>query len=174
MSLSSESRELVESRLVGAAFADRLAHSYAVAEKTRLLSSGIGERSSEWYWCLGLLHDIGYSEPLSGHHGLDGARIVSAAGPDLAQFAAHIAWHSTAKWEYEILGLSSGDPMPGLVDHSLLWMADFTTGPQGQPITLEGRIAEIRSRHSPSSSAVLAIEESMPSLVRAEEIVRPM
>lgn len=179
MSLSCQARELVESKLVGDEFSDRLDHSYGVAHRASDLAAAVGgprgsdESGREWYWCLGLLHDVGYAEPLSGHHAFDGAHLVSWSSPDLSQFAPHIAWHSTAKWEYQIMGLHLADPIPkpSFFDHSLLWLADFTTGPQGQSMTVEERVDEIRQRHRPSSSAVLAIEESRESLARAEAFI---
>lgn len=178
MNLRSLASKVLEHHLSGEELADRLVHSYAVAETSAELASrvwaptGLRVEQRNWYWCLGALHDIGYGRPVTGLHAFDGAAIVSEYS-DLAQFAPHIAWHSTAKWEYELservrlVDIPDIDPF----DHALLWVADFTTGPQGQALTIEERTADIRARHAPDSLAVRALDLAADDLEHARNFV---
>lgn len=55
---------------------------------------------------------------------------------------------------------------------SLLWIADFTTSPTGQKVTLAERITNIRERYETGSPVTRALEASLPDLARAEAVVQ--
>lgn len=55
---------------------------------------------------------------------------------------------------------------------ALLWIADFTTSPSGQKVTLADRLADIRERYEANSPVVQALRKSLPDLARAETVVR--
>ncbi|MGY1594934.1 HD domain-containing protein [Geodermatophilus sp. SYSU D00708] len=104
------------------------------------------------------LHDIGYAAPLhrSGFHPLDGAwHLQEHHCPEpLAGLVAH---HSAARLVAAVRGL--GEPMRafpagryarGPVADALTY-ADQTTGPDGQQVDVEDRLAEMLRRHGPDS-----------------------
>lgn len=162
----------------------RHAHSWGVWERAISLSGGSGQFAlplMHFRESLALVHDIGYAFPDSGMHALDGARHLRNEHPDLAYLAPYVAWHSTAAYEYRARGFDESAvaqefPLPSRsrdeVECALLWIADFTTSPTGQEVTLAERVADIRDRYAPDSPVVRALEASLPDLVRAERIVR--
>lgn len=149
---------------------DRLAHSRGVAQRAGelvQLRGSVAPVVVEVFEALGHLHDIGYAVPSSGMHALDGATFLREytrwqwAGP-------HVAWHSTARWEYEERGMATPDvEYPASSDHDLLWVADFTTSPTGEPVSAQARVDEIRCRYSPDSPVVAALDASLPSMNEA-------
>lgn len=178
VTLTTKVSRLIESRLAGDEFADRLVHSYGVAETMSDMAgevfgpTGLTVEQQKWYWCLGALHDIGYAFPITGFHSLDGAQFVSQF-PELRSFVPHIFWHSTAEWEFEVAGakVMTNVVKPSVFDHALLWVADFTTGPQGQAMTIAERVAEIAERHSPQSRQFRSAVGAIPSLIRAQKLI---
>ena len=104
------------------------------------------------------LHDIGYHPALrdSGFHPLDGARYLRAHGwPDL--ITTLVAHHSGADDVARVHGLEADldafdDPQgrTGALPDALAW-ADQTTGPRGEALTLEERLADMLRRHGPDS-----------------------
>jgi predicted hydrolase (HD superfamily) len=97
------------------------------------------------------LHDIGYS-PEIGHtrfHPLDGARHLQAHGWP-AQVVNLVAHHSGARLEAAERGMSEElNEFPFADDPVLdaLVTADLTTGPTGERLTYDERIAEILKRY---------------------------
>ncbi len=97
------------------------------------------------------LHDIGYS-PEIGHtrfHPLDGARYLRDEGwPEtIVNLVAH---HSGARFEAEQRGLAAElaeFPFPDGPLLDALALADLTTGPSGERLTYDERIAEILRRY---------------------------
>lgn len=171
--------KMIESHFSTPELSDRLIHSYGVAESLADMAgevfgpTGLTVERRRWYWCLGALHDIGYAHPVTGFHSLDGAQFV-AQFPELRSFIPHIFWHSTAEWEFKVAGAEvvTNVPKPSAFDHALLWVADFTTGPQGQAMTVSERVADIADRHSPLSRQLRSVVGSFPALTRAQSLVR--
>jgi hypothetical protein len=120
-----------------------------------------------------VLHDIGYSPGLrdSGFHPLDGARYlrdVQHADGMLCRLVAH---HSCAIIEAEEYGLAAAlarefKPAPRRLADALIY-CDMTTGPGGQRMTVEQRLADIRERYGPSHPVTRALRRSAPELVAA-------
>lgn len=121
------------------------------------------------------LHDIGYTPAIAragtGFHPLDGARYLrdtERAGPVLCRLVAH---HSRALDGAAELGLADDlsrefpDPPEGLAD--ALTYCDMTTGPDGQPVPVEQRLAEIRVRYGPGHVVTRAITTSAPEITGA-------
>jgi hypothetical protein len=119
------------------------------------------------------LHDIGYAPALHGcgFHPLDGARYlrdVERAGPLLCRLVAH---HSCARIEAAERGLADDlvrefKPAARGLSDALIY-CDMTTGPQGQPMTVEERFAEIRHRYGPDDVVTRALERSARELAAA-------
>jgi HD superfamily phosphodiesterase len=101
------------------------------------------------------LHDIGYAKALraTGCHALDGARYLRAnRWPD--RVCCLVAYHSGARFIAEVLGLG-----PALAEFreetgivaDVLTYADQTTGPHGQEMAVDHRMADMLERHGPDS-----------------------
>nr|WP_306305170.1 HD domain-containing protein [Pseudonocardia sp. N23] len=129
----------------------RWSHVQAVAARAGELSSTVDPDERDVLVASAWLHDIGYS-PEIGHtrfHPLDGARYLSASGwpPLVVNLVAH---HSGARFEAKERGLSadlSAFPLPGEPMLDALALADLTTGPAGERLTYDDRIAEILRRY---------------------------
>lgn len=98
------------------------------------------------------LPGIGYSPRLivTGFHPLDGARFLRAKGWD-DDVCALVANHTCARVEAERRGLGRAlaeefPDRPG-AERDALWTADATTGPDGQPLSLDERVAEVIARY---------------------------
>ena len=85
----------------------------------------------------------------------------------MARLVAH---HSGARFEAEerdlVEELAAFPVEDGPVMDTLSF-ADMTTGPAGQPMTLEQRIGEIRRRYPPSDPVYRAIVRAQPLLQAA-------
>lgn len=119
------------------------------------------------------LHDIGYSPRIQsvGFHPLDGARCLRATGwpDDVCDLVAH---HTCARLEAERRGLLEpldaefvDRPSP---ERDALWAADATTGPDGQPLTLQERVDEVIVRYGREhvvSECMLAIRPELEAAI---------
>lgn len=120
------------------------------------------------------LHDIGYS-PTIGHslfHPLDGARYLRSQGwPD--QIVNLVAHHSGARYEAEQRGLADELAAFPFEDSPLLdalVTADLTTGPSGERLAFDERIAEILRRYPEDDPVHKAWLTAAP--VMAEAVAR--
>jgi hypothetical protein len=160
-------RSTAEAHLGG--LAPRWQHVQAVAR----LAEAVGEafdRDRETLVAAALLHDIGYSPGLAvtGFHPLDGARFVRGQGHE--RLALLVAHHSGARNEARLRGLASFEKEFPLQDSELdraLTYCDLTTGPAGQRVRLEDRVAEIQSRYGPGHIVSRAIAAGVPEFERA-------
>jgi hypothetical protein len=113
------------------------------------------------------LHDVGYAPRLNrlGFHPVDGARYVRQQGQE--RVASLVAYHSGARFEAEERGLVDAlaefEPEDGPLLDALTY-ADMTTGPAGQHVDLEERIAEILERYPPDDPVHRAVSRSYPLL----------
>jgi hypothetical protein len=154
----------------------RWAHVQGVADAARTLTPILGGHA-DLLTAAALLHDIGYAPSLedSGFHPLDGARYlrdVESADPMLCRLVAH---HSCAIIEAEEQGLAADlarefKTAPRSLADALIY-CDMTTGPDGQHMTVEQRLAEIRARYAPSHPVTRAIARSAPQLTAAVSCV---
>jgi hypothetical protein len=150
----------------------RWAHTQGVAAQARTLRSVLGEDTDsveDAAW----LHDIGYSPALvdTGFHPLDGARHLrdhDLGSPLVRTLVAH---HSCAVIEAEERGLRDTllaefplTPDAERLSPALLY-ADMTTGPTGDRITVDDRLAEILRRYPPGHIVHRA-------MTRAQDVIR--
>jgi hypothetical protein len=158
----------------------RWAHVQGVAARARSLVPAF-PADKELLEAAAWLHDIGYLPELgrTGMHGLDGAcylRDVQHANPMLCRLVAH---HSCAIFEAEEYGLATqltGEfkPAPRSLADALIY-CDMTTGPDGQHMTVERRLADIRERYGPSHPVSRALASSEPHLkAAADRIARKL
>ncbi|MCW2882534.1 MAG: hypothetical protein JWQ95_6634 [Sphaerisporangium sp.] len=155
----------------------RWAHTQGVAACAETLAPILGEESdlltsSAW------LHDIGYSPELvdTGFHPLDGARYlrdVHQADDNLTRLVAH---HSCAVYEATERGLLNAlneefdQESPELVE--ALTYCDMTTSPDGLPLEVLDRLAEIHSRYGPEHLVSRSIANATPCITSAVRAVQ--
>ena len=164
--LSSDGRRPGELETAAHTLAERLlggtgtrwAHTCGVAARAEVLAPAVAAEDRPLLVAAAWLHDIGYAEPVrrSGFHPLDGAWHLQeqAVGDLLAGLVAH---HSGARFTASVLGLDRelaafADPRcwSGRLADALT-TADQTTGPDGRPVDLETRMADMLRRHGSGS-----------------------
>jgi len=130
----------------------RWAHVQCVAVRARGLAPVLGT-DADLLEAAAWLHDIGYAPSLAttGLHQLDGARYLREAQHADAMLCRLVAHHSCAIIEAGERGLadvlsSEFEPAPDVLA-SVLTCCDMTTSPDGQPVRVERRLAEIRDRY---------------------------
>ena len=128
---------------------DRWPHVQAVAAKARQASVALAPEDRPYLVAAAWLHDVGYASSLNrlGFHPVDGARFEAEERglvKELAEFA----------------------PEDGPLLDALTY-ADMTTGPAGQRVDLEQRIAEILDRYPPDDPVHRANRRSRPALHEA-------
>ena len=150
----------------------RWAHVQGVADTARTLAPILG-KNADLLTAAAILHDIGYAPTLAttGFHPLDGARYlrdVEHAQPMLCRLVAH---HSCAIIEAGERGLAGQlarefKPAPHDLADALIY-CDMTTGPDGQRMSIEQRLADIRARYGPADLVTRSIARSAPQLEAA-------
>jgi hypothetical protein len=156
---ASRARELLSDALP-----DRWAHTQGVAAQARALRPILGEdtttvEAAAW------LHDIGYSPALidTGLHPLDGARHLRDHDHGSPLVRTLVAHHSCAVIEAEKRGLRDTLLADFPLTHDAerlspaLLYADMTTGPTGDRVTVDDRLAEILRRYPPKHVVHIAI-----------------
>jgi HD domain len=150
----------------------RWAHVQGVAARARSLAPALAA-DKELIEAAAWLHDIGYLAELArtGMHGLDGAyylRDVHHANPMLCRLVAH---HSCAIIEAEERGLADvlrgefeAPPQP-LAD--ALTCCDMTTSPDGEPVTVDWRLAEILNRYGSGHLVSRSMRRATPMILQA-------
>jgi hypothetical protein len=150
----------------------RWAHVQGVAGTARTLTPVLG-RNADLLVAAAILHDIGYAPSLAatGFHPLDGARYLRDAEHADAMLCRLVAHHSCAIIEAEERGLASElarqfKPAPSDLADALIY-CDMTTGPDGQRMPIDQRLAEIRARYGPADLVTRALARSAPLLEAA-------
>ena len=144
---------------------DRWTHVQAVADKARRVAAVLPAEDADLLAAAALVHDVGYAPSLNrlGFHAVDGARFLRAQGQErLARLVAH---HSRAQFEAQERGLVeelAAFPVQDGPVMDALTFADMTTGPAGQPMTLDERIEEVQRRYPPSDPVHRAIVRARP------------
>ncbi len=148
----------------------RWAHVQGVAERAGSLSQMVGH-DAETLRAAAVLHDVGYAPELvrSGFHPLDGANYLLEmdAAQRLVDLVAH---HSGAAIEARIRGMQR--ELSPFIDEETplrdaLWYCDLTTGPDGQELSVEERLTEIRNRYGPAHIVTRFIHEASEELLGA-------
>ena len=154
----------------------RWAHVQGVAARARSLGPALGA-DAELLEAAAWLHDIGYAPGLAttGLHQLDGARYLRDAQHADAMLCRLVAHHSCAIIEAGERGLadvlsSEFEPAPDVLA-SVLTCCDMTTGPDGQPVPVDRRLAEIHDRYGPGHLVSRSIQLATPIILRAVEQV---
>ena len=164
--LITRAKDVAEEEL--ASTGDRLAHVRGVAATADKVASSLLRNQRDEVVAAAWLHDVGYGPRVrnSGFHPLDGAAFLRSEGfPDIVW--SLVAFHSGASEEADERGLKESlsrftPPPNDLLD--ILTYADMTTGPTGEPVTVESRIAEILNRYPASDPVYRAVSRSAPGL----------
>lgn len=126
-------------------------HVQAVAARAHELTTAVDANEQEQLISAAWLHDIGYAPEIgrTKFHPLDGARHLKALGwpTEIVNLVAH---HSGARFEAAERGMSSELNEFPFEDNPILdalVTADLTTGPNGERLTYDERIAEILDRY---------------------------
>jgi HD domain len=151
---------------------DRREHSLAVGRKAQGAAGSVAPALRSDLVVAAVLHDIGYGQVDTGFHPLDGARYLAGQGfsPVVCNLVVH---HSASTLEAEIRGFDRSVYDEFAMDrdlgraHAVLWWADMTTGPQGQDVTVEERLDEIRARYGPGDVVTRFIERARSVLLQA-------
>jgi putative nucleotidyltransferase with HDIG domain len=148
----------------------RWKHVQAVAARATELAPAVDPDDRELLVASAWLHDIGYAPSLirSGLHSLDGARYLYGLGLPL-RLCALVAQHSGARFEAAERGLTAHlDEFPIDANDPVadaLAAADLTIGPDGNPMTVHERIAEILIRYPSDSPVHHAVRAAQASLI---------
>ena len=158
--------------LLADALPRRWSHVQGVAARARTLASALGP-DADLLEAAAWLHDIGYHPDLAdtGLHSLDGARYLrdqQHADPMLHRLVAH---HSCAVIEADERGLAhvltrefTPPPRP-LAD--ALTFCDVTTSPDGEPVQVHHRLAEIYDRYGPDHLVSRTMRRATPLILEA-------
>ncbi len=145
---------------------DRWSHTSSVAAKAKELAKTVSVNDRELLVVSAWWHDLGYAPQLArtGFHPLDGARFLADGGYP-TRLCALVAHHSAAMFEAKERGLSE-QLAPWMQEEGAvadaLWMADMTTGPNGEPKSYPDRLTEILERYGRDSIVGRAMLNARP------------
>lgn len=156
-------------RLLAEPLPRRWSHVQGVGRKAESVAHIVRD-DADLLICAAWLHDIGYAPNLvdTGFHPLDGARYlrdIECAEEMLCRLVAH---HSCAHIEADERGLAEvlfrefeAAPEPLA---SALTFCDMTTAPDGEPVHVERRLAEIHGRYDSGHVVSRAIRRATPMI----------
>ena len=154
----------------------RWAHVQGAAARARDLAPVLGA-DADLLEAAAWLHDIGYAPGLAvtGLHALDGARYLRDVQHADALLCRLVAHHSCAIIEAGERGLADVlslefEPAPHVLS-SVLTCCDMTTSPDGEPVPVDRRLAEIHSRYGSGHLVSRSIQRATPMILRAVEQV---
>lgn len=152
-------------RYLRAALPRRWAHVQQVAARAKRMAVALSDGEGDLLCVAAWLHDVGYAPELvaATFHPLDGARFLRRIdAPE--RVVGLVAFHSSAAAEADALGLA--EQMHDFHDErtlvrDLLWFADMTTGPHGDYLAFEHRMADVRDRYPPNHYVIRALDVGM-------------
>ena len=143
------------SRQLLAPLPSRSRHTEGVVSRAVALADTVPARDRPTLLAAAWLHDVGYAPRLTstGFHPIDGARHLASLGwsPEICALVAH---HSGARFVAELHGLGHEVREFEFAENAVtdaLTVADQTSGPQGQHLTLDERMHDMLLRHGPDS-----------------------
>jgi HD superfamily phosphodiesterase len=177
MSNDSAWAERIARGLLAETLPRRWAHTKGVAAQAQSLASILGDYA-DLITAAAWLHDIGYAPALAitGFHPLDGAcylRDVCHADMRLCRLVAH---HTCAVIEAQERGLADAllaefEPEQAELTDALTY-CDMTTSPDGRPLSVEERLAEIRTRYGHGHVVDRSIRRATPGIRNSARTVR--
>lgn len=156
---------------------DRMAHSLLAGVQARRVRATVPAADADLLVSAALLHDIGYSPPFvqTGFHPIDGANFLVMLGAPY-RLAALVAHHSESRLLAAAHGLlpelSRFGREEGPVTDALAY-ADMTAGPDGSPMSVPDRLADIAARHAHEDPELVAARRArVPLLLAATQRVQ--
>ncbi|MCX5042361.1 HD domain-containing protein [Aldersonia sp. NBC_00410] len=155
----------------------RVEHISGVAARAVALSGTVDVGDRDTLVATAWLHDLGYAQDLKdiGFHPINGARYLRARGwpPLVCELVAH---HSGARFVAAVRGFDAELAEFGFVQDALtdaLTIADQTSGPHGQTVTVDQGLRDMLDRHGPDSPNARAHPQREPyiraALARVED-----
>jgi hypothetical protein len=147
----------------------RWLHVQGVAERASVLEPVFDRERADLLVASAYLHDVGYASALrvTGFHPLDGAIWLRSLGLD-ERIVGLVAHHSCSCIEacfHQLDGrLACEFPRDDALPHDALLYCDLTTGPAGQPLSFEERLADIRCRYGPDHLVVQFLDRAEPEM----------
>jgi hypothetical protein len=177
MSNDSEWAERIARDLLAESLPRRWAHTKGVAAQAQDLTSILGDHTG-LITAAAWLHDIGYAPAIAttGFHPLDGARYLRDTHHADMQLCRLVAHHTCALIEAQerslahILLAEFEPERPELAD--ALTYCDMTTGPDGRPLSVEERLAEIRTRYGHGHLVDRSIRRATPRINTSARRIR--
>jgi HD domain len=159
-------------RVLADALPGRWAHTQGVAAQARAVGPVLGW-DTDLIEAAAWLHDIGYAPGLAvtGFHPLDGARYLRDREDAALVVCVLVAHHTGAVVEAAERGLRgpllAEFPLDGGLSEQMIAVTycDLTTGPRGERLSPQERIAEVLSRYAPDSPVYRAVQKSAPGLL---------
>jgi hypothetical protein len=153
---------------------DRWAHVQGVVRQAQDVSAILPAEEREDLVAAAYLHDLGYAPALveTGFHALDGARHLRALGYE--RLAGLVAYHSGARCEAELRGLTA--QLAEFADEAsatsmTLTYCDMTTGPAGEVITYEERLAGVERRYGVEHVVARSVRHARAEVERSTAFV---
>ena len=153
---------------------DRWAHVQGVVRQAQEVSAILPAEEREVLVAAAYLHDLGYAPALveTGFHALDGARHLRALGHE--RLAGLVAYHSGARCEAELRRLAV--ELAEFVDEAsatsmALTYGDMTTGPAGEVITYEERLAGVERRYGVEHVVARSVRHARAEVARSTAFV---
>ena len=154
----------------------RCAHVQGVAARARDLAPVLGA-DADLLEATAWLHDTGYAPGLAftGLHQLDGARYlrdVQHADTLLCRLVTHHSCAIVEADERRLADVLSREFVPApYALSSVLTFCDMTTGPDGELVPVEQRLAEIQDRYGPGHLVSRSIQRATPMILGAVDHV---
>jgi hypothetical protein len=156
---------------------DRMAHSLLAGVQARRVRATVPVADADLLVSAALVHDIGYAPVLrqTGFHPIDGANFLLMLGAP-QRLAALVAHHSESHLLAAAHGLlpelSRFRREEGPVTDALAY-ADMTSGPDGSPMSVPDRLADIAARHADEDPELVAARRArVPLLLAAAQRVQ--
>jgi hypothetical protein len=150
----------------------RWAHVQGVVERAEEVKPVAGD-DADLLIAAAALHEIGHAPDLvsSGFVALDGARFLQSVKAP-RRLVDLVANYTFARLEAELRGF--GDEIAEFEDEQTpvrdaLWCCDLTTGPDGQRMTFEQRVAEWTQRYAEDGVIAMFTKTAYPELLGACE-----
>jgi hypothetical protein len=154
---------------------DRLRHTRGVVRRAGELAPAVPPGRLSMLIAAAWLHDIGYSVAVTdtGFHPLDGAVYLLRHDWPMA-LATLVAHHSAAQIMADSIGLGDDLRRFPITDGDVadaLTYADQTTGPTGERLPIQDRLADMLRRHGPESTQAKVHSQRGPYLLAVADRV---
>jgi hypothetical protein len=140
-----------------------------VAERASFFARSLDHERLELLVAAAYLHDVGYTPALliTGFHALDGAMYLRRLHVD-ERVVGLVANHTCAGTEARLRQLdqrlTNEFPKDRSLPHDELAFCDLTTGPDGEAVSLDERLIDVRLRYGPDDLIKQFIDQAEPEM----------